>query len=59
VAMAGAYDTVGAALGVEPRTVAVMIHRLRRRFRQLVREEVAHTVTDPATFEEELRQLFG
>jgi RNA polymerase sigma factor (sigma-70 family) len=58
-AMVGAYATVGAALGAEPRTVAVMVHRLRRRFRELVREEVAHTVTDPAMFEDELRQLFG
>jgi RNA polymerase sigma-70 factor (ECF subfamily) len=58
-ATVGAYDPVAAELGTQPRTVAVMIHRLRRRFRELVREEVAQTVTDPTEFEEELRQLFG
>lgn len=58
-ATTGAYDPIATELGVPPRTIAVMIHRLRRRFRELVREEVAQTVTDPAEFEEELRQLFG
>ncbi len=39
--------------------IAVTIHRLRQRFRELVREEVAQTVTNPAEFDEELKLLFG
>jgi hypothetical protein len=32
---------------------------LRRRFRKLFHEEVAHTVADPKDIEEEIRQLLG
>jgi 5'-deoxynucleotidase YfbR-like HD superfamily hydrolase len=35
----------------------VAIHRLRRRFRELVKAEIAQTVSDPATVREELRYL--
>ena len=34
-----------------------LIHRLRRRHGQLVREEVARTVADPAQVEAEVRAL--
>ncbi len=37
--------------------VVVAIHRLRQRLRQLVREEVAHTVSRPEDLEDELRYL--
>lgn len=37
----------------------VAVHRLRRRYRQLLRDEIAHTLSDPAMVEEELRALFG
>jgi RNA polymerase sigma factor (sigma-70 family) len=32
-------------------------HRLRQRYRQLLREEIAHTVATPADIEDELREL--
>jgi len=35
------------------------IHRLRARYRELVREEVAHTVSDPAELQEEARHLIA
>jgi RNA polymerase sigma-70 factor (ECF subfamily) len=35
----------------------VAIHRLRRRFRELVRAEVVQTVNDPADVAEEMRYL--
>ena len=38
--------------------VKVAIHRMRRRYRALLREEVAHTVADPALIDEELHSLF-
>ena len=37
--------------------VRVAIHRLRRRFRELVKSEIAQTVNDPAEVAEEMRHL--
>ena len=34
-------------------------HRLRQRYRQFLREEVAHTVATPAEIEDELRHLIA
>jgi RNA polymerase sigma-70 factor (ECF subfamily) len=39
--------------------VRVAIHRLRRRYRELLREEIGQTLSDPAQVEEELRALFS
>jgi len=33
-------------------------HRLRKRCRELLREEIAQTVSDPGEIDEELRELF-
>lgn len=55
----GDYDRVAAALGLNPGAVAVAVHRLRQRYRDLVRAEIAQTVSGPAEMEEELRHLFG
>lgn len=38
--------------------VKVAVHRLRRRYRELLRDEIAHTVTRLEEVEEELRYLF-
>jgi RNA polymerase sigma-70 factor (ECF subfamily) len=35
----------------------VAIHRLRKRYRELFREEIADTVADPGEVESELRYL--
>lgn len=48
---------VGARLGLTPGAVAVALHRLRLRFRELVRREVAQTVNTPEELEDELRNL--
>lgn len=58
-AVAGAYDPVAARLSASPRAIAVTIHRMRHRFRELVREELAQTVSSRAELEQELRVLFG
>jgi RNA polymerase sigma-70 factor (ECF subfamily) len=39
--------------------VKVAVHRMRRRFGELLREDVAHTVEGPEKVEEELRHLFA
>ena len=59
-AQAGPSDYAGVAgqLGVEAASVPVLVHRLRHRYRELVRAEVAQTVASPIELEEEMRHLF-
>lgn len=51
------YAEAAERLGVSESAVKSMIHRLRRRHRELVREEIAHTVPTVAEIDEELRHL--
>jgi RNA polymerase sigma-70 factor (ECF subfamily) len=46
-------------LGMSETAVKVAIHRLRARFRELIRAEVAATLDDPADVTEELRHLIA
>ena len=61
--MAGGGDSAQAAvaksLGMEEGAVRVAIHRLRKRYRALLRDEIAHTLSDDAMVDEEMRALFG
>jgi hypothetical protein len=54
-----AYAEAGTKLGRSPKTVSVAVHRIRRRFRYLVRSTIADTVSTPEEVEEEYRSLFG
>lgn len=47
------------SLGMEEGAVRVAVHRLRKRYRQLLRDEIANTLADDAMVEEEMRALFG
>lgn len=49
----------GTALGLNEGAVNVAVHRLRQRFRDCLREQIAQTVLTPAEVEEEIRQLFA
>jgi DNA-directed RNA polymerase specialized sigma24 family protein len=53
------YAATGARIGMSEGAVKVAVHRLRRRYAELLREEVADTIADPVprTIEEELREL--
>ena len=51
------YDEIGQSLGMSAGAVRLAVLRLRRRFARLCREEVAHTVDDPAEIEDELNHL--
>jgi len=53
------YREAAAALGMSEGAVKVAAHRLRCRFRELFREEVAQTVASPGEIEEEIRQLLA
>lgn len=51
------YRQVGEALGTSEGAVKIAVHRLRRRYRDRLRAEVAETVADPADVDAELRSL--
>lgn len=51
------YADAAVRLGLSESAVKSLIHRLRRRHRELVREEIAHTVPTVAEIDEELRHL--
>ena len=52
------YAELASRLNQPQNTVKTRVHRLRQRYRQLLREEVAQIVTSPDEIEEELRSLF-
>lgn len=54
----GDYDRAGSALGLNPGAVAVAVHRLRQRYRDRLRVEIAQTVSSPEELADEMRQLF-
>lgn len=49
--------TVAAQLGINEGALRVAIHRLRRRFREAIKSEIAQTVRDPADVADELRHF--
>ncbi len=51
------HASLAAELGMTEQAVKAEVYRLRQRFRQLVREEVARTVATAPEIEEELRAL--
>ena len=55
----GDYAAAGAELGLTAKTVAVAVHRLRARYGELVRAEIAHTVSAAPEIDAELRYLVG
>lgn len=61
--MAGKADSaqreIAAVMGMEEGAVRVAVHRLRKRYRQLLRDEIANTLADAAMVDEEMRALFG
>ncbi len=54
-----AYRTVAAELGMTESAVGVAVHRLRRRFGESLRAEIAETVADPREIDEEIRYLLA
>ncbi len=53
------YPMVAAELGLTEGALRVAVHRLRRRYRELLRAEVAHTVVTPEDVDDELRHLIA
>jgi RNA polymerase sigma-70 factor (ECF subfamily) len=53
------YGKVARELGMSEGSVKVAAHRLRRRFREVLHEEIGRTVDDPADVADEIRELFA
>jgi len=53
------HAEAGAALGMSEGAVKVAVHRLRCRYRECLREQIAHTVSTPGEIDEEIQQLFA
>jgi DNA-directed RNA polymerase specialized sigma24 family protein len=51
------YRDVGLRLGISETAVKVGVHRLRARYRDCLRQEIAETVRDPAEIDDEIRRL--
>ena len=52
------YADVARELDMTEAAVKKAVQRMRLRFGDLLRVEVAHTVTDPRDIDDEIRQLF-
>ena len=51
------YANLSTTLGIAETAVRKQLHNMRQRYRSLLRDEVAHTVADPADVEDEIRHL--
>jgi RNA polymerase sigma-70 factor (ECF subfamily) len=56
---AGSYAGAAADLGMSEDAVKVAVHRLRRRYGELLRDEIAQTVGSPDDVDDEIRYLLG
>ncbi len=54
----GSHARIATELGVSEEAARAAASRLRARFREIIREEIALTVDDPEDVEEEIRMLF-
>ena len=53
------YAQAAAGLNLTEGAVRVAVHRLRRRYRELLRAEIAQTLANPAQADEEMQALFS
>ena len=55
----GTYAEAAGRLGVAAGTIKWEVHRLKKRYRELLRAEIAHTVSSPDQIDEEARYLIA
>jgi hypothetical protein len=53
------YANLATELKITESSVKITIHRLRRRYRELLRANVSHTLTDPKDVDDEIRFLLN
>ncbi len=56
-AVTGEYAAAGKELGLTERAVKLAVHRIRRRYGRLMRDEVRETVADESDVQDEMRYL--
>jgi RNA polymerase sigma-70 factor (ECF subfamily) len=52
-----AYREIAAQSGMSESSVRVAVHRLRERYRDLLKREVRQTIADPNAVDDELKRL--
>ena len=57
--LALAHAEIAGRLKLTEPAVKMAVHRLRGRYREILRNEIAQTVTAPEEIEEEIRHLFS
>jgi RNA polymerase sigma-70 factor (ECF subfamily) len=55
----GGYERLAADMGVSAGALRMSVHRLRRRYREMLRAEIAETVSTPKEIDEEIRFLMS
>ena len=53
------HEAIAAKYGISVGAVGVTIHRLRKRYAEVLREEIAHTVSTPEEVDDEIRHLIA
>ena len=53
------YAEIADRFGMTEGAARVAVHRLRKRYRQSLRDEIARTLSDPALVDDEMRSLFA
>ena len=53
------YAALGTELGMSEGAIKVTVHRLRRRYRELLRANLSHTLADPKEVDDEVRFLLN
>ena len=53
------YAALAVEVGMTEGSVKVAVHRLRQRYREILRNEISNTVEKPEEIEDELRYLFS
>lgn len=56
-AESGSYEAAARELGTSEAATKVAVHRLRRRYREILRTEIAQTVADPDEVDDEIHRL--
>ena len=53
------HAAIASRYGISVGAVGVTIHRLRKRYAEVLREEISHTVSTPEEIEDEIRHLIA
>ena len=53
------YTKASKSLGMSEGAIRVAVHRMRKRYRSLLRREISETVSEPGEVDDEIRRLFS